>query len=248
MKHPDFDALVSMSRSGGAVRAETVEHVSTCADCSATLAWAAELRAAAAEATTLAAPAGTWTEIELRLDAGERMVLPAPRRSHGGTRAAAVAAGLVLCASVAAAIVPQTGVRAWIERQLGVAADVETTLPVDVPPPSAGLALPLRDGVMHVELSTPTAPLVLRLRVSDGSDIEIVATGGAAAAQFLAGTDRLEITGAAGGEITLLLPRSARLITIDAGGARAVEMRDARLSVYAPGADTIGTEVILPVR
>lgn len=245
MSHPDFDVLVGISRSE-AVRPEAMEHASTCEECSQTVAWAMAVRSAAAEATALAAPAGAWPAIEARLDAGERMLLPG-REAGGWTRAAAVAAGLVLCASVAAALVPQTGVRAWIERQIGIAAPVETSAPVEGAPASTGLALPLRDGVMHVELSTPAAPLVLRLRMSDGSDLEVHATGGAAAAQFLAGTDRLEITGAAGGEITLLLPRSARLITIDAGGVRAVELRDARLSVYAQGADTIGTEVILPV-
>lgn len=246
MNHPDLDALVGMSRSA-AVRPEAAEHVSTCAECSQTVAWAAEVRAVAAETTALTAPAGAWPVIEARLDAGERVLLPAAD-ARSWTRAAAVAAGLVLCASVAAALVPQTGVRAWIERQIGITAPVEMSVPVEGPSASTGLALPLSDGVMHVELSAPAAPLVLRLRMSDGSDLEVHARGGAAAAQFLAGTDRLEITGAAGGEITLLLPRSARLITINAGGVRAVELRDARLSVHAQGADTVGTEVILPVR
>lgn len=248
MSHPDLAELVGMSRSDHGMRPELTAHVSTCAACSETIAWAADVRAAAADATAVTVPPGAWTAIESRLEAGERMVLPGFRETRSRTRAAAVAAGLVLCASVAAALVPQTGVRAWLERQLDVVDVVDTPAPVADPAASAGLALPLSDGVMHVDLAAPAAPLVLRLRVSDGSDLEIRATGGAAAAQFLAGTDRVEITGAAGGEITLLLPRTARLITIDAGGVRAAEMRAGRLSVHAQRADTIGTEVILPVR
>ncbi|HEX2167681.1 MAG TPA: hypothetical protein VHG09_10660 [Longimicrobiales bacterium] len=253
MRHPDFDSLVSMSRTdtlhpGGA------DHVPSCAACAATVAWASDIRSAAVAATSLTAPESTWERIESRLDGGERLILPVARgTAHSRTRAAAIAAGLVLMASVGAALVPQTGVRAWIERHvLDVAAEQEPTEATispaaDPSPASAGLVLQLEDGAMHVNLTGAAAPLLLRLRLTDGPDVEVGATGVAAAAQFAAGSGSLEITGADGGEITLLMPRSARLMTVDIDGVRAVELRGGRLSVNAQ-ADTIGAEVILPVR
>jgi hypothetical protein len=251
--HPDFESLVGMSRSETA-RESAADHLSECAACSDTIAWAVDVRAAAAAATSLRAPAGAWTQIESRLERGERMILPGSAQATGGRRrAAAVAAGLVLLASAGAALVPQTGVRSWIERHLfdmpvaGTEAPAATA-PVDGPPSSAGFALQLVNGALHIELTSAAAPLLVRLQVTDGTDVEVSATGAAAGAQFLAGSGRLEITGAMGGEITLLLPRSARLITVDANGSRAVEMRSGRLTVHAEQADTTGTEVILPFR
>jgi hypothetical protein len=251
--HPDFELLVDMSRSGTA-HAGAAAHLAGCAECTDTVAWASGVRAAAAVATSFEAPAGAWSQIESRLDLGERLILPRPDATRSRrVRAAAIAAGLVLLASAGAALVPQTGVRAWIERHLLDMTPARTESPVVVPSPdaspsSAGLALQLVDGALHIDFTSAVAPLVVRVRVTDAADVEVSATGSAAGAQFLAGSGRLEIAGAAGGEITLLLPRSARLITIDADGIRALEMRGGRLTVHAEQADTTGAEIILSFR
>lgn len=254
MTHPDFDSLMSMSHTDAA-RAGDANHVSSCDECAATVAWAAEIRANAAAATSVTPPASAWGRIESRLDGGERLILPVVTRgtAHRRMRAAAIAAGLALTASVGAALVPHTGLGAWIERHVfdvmpeREPAATSVVPPADALPASVGLVLQLNDGAMHVDLTRAAAPLLLKLRLTDGAAVEIDATGIAATAQFVAGSGRLEITGAQGGEITLLMPRSARWMTVDIDGVRTVELRGGRLSVNAQ-ADTIGAEVILPVR
>jgi hypothetical protein len=104
------------------------------------------------------------------------------------------------------------------------------------------------NGVVHVELTAPAAPLQLRVRLGAGADLEILAARGAATARFIAGAGRIEIDGASNGEILLVLPRSARLITVDVDGVRALEARGLAMTVLVPRADTVGTELILPVR
>jgi hypothetical protein len=191
--------------------------------------------------------------MEARLDRGDTVVLPtdtaAPRSR---ARAAAIAAGLVLCASVVAALVPQTGVRVWLERQLlgEPAAAPTVTVPPALPasPDVAEIAVSPMNGVLHVELTSPAAPLQLRVRLGAGVDLEVMAARGAAAARFIAGAGRIEIVGAADGEILLVLPRNARLITVDVDGVRAIEARGPAMTVLVPRADTVGTELILPVR
>jgi hypothetical protein len=174
--------------------------------------------------------------------------MPAP---PSRARAAAIAAGLVLCASVAAALVPQTGVRVWLEQLLGAPATVPAAPAAPASDPAvavAEMAVSPVNGVVHVELTAPAAPLQLRVRLGAGADLEILAARGAAAARFIAGAGRIEIDGASNGEILLVLPRSARLVTVDVDGVRAVEARGSAMTVLVPRADTVGTELILPVR
>ena len=210
-------------------------------------AWSDAVRAAAADATSLSATPALWLAISARLDRGDVVVLPLGASHTGGRmRAAAVAAGLVLFAGVAAALVPQTGVRSWIERQLGIAAESEVVVPADIESVTQ-LALAPVNGALHVEVIGAAAPLRLRVRLADDAELDVRATGAASAAQFLAGSGTLEIAGATGGEIVLSLPRRARLITIDVDGARALELRNARLTVFAADADTVGADIILPL-
>lgn len=255
MRHPHTESIAR--HVDGTLRANAhrrvAAHVASCAICTESMSWMHDVRSTAAHATTLAAPATTWSDIEARLDRGDAVVLPtetaAPRRR---ARAAAIAAGLVLCASVAAALVPQTGVRVWLERQLlGESAAAPTvTVPAAAPasPDIAEMAVSPVDGVVHVELTSPAAPLQLRVRFGAGADLEVVAARGAATARFIAGAGSIEIEGASDGEILLVLPRTARLVTVAIDGVRAVEARGPAMTVLVPRADTVGTELILPVR
>jgi hypothetical protein len=213
--------------------------------------WMRDIRATAALATSLAAPATAWADIESRLERRDTVMLPTdipapPSRA----RAAAIAAGLVLCASVAAALVPQTGVRDWLEQLLGAPAAVPSPVAPTADPADAvaEMAVSPVNGVVHVELTSPAAPLRLRVRLGAGADLEILAARGAATARFIAGAGRIEIDGAANGEILLVLPRSARLVTVDVDGVRAIEARGSAMTVLVPRADTVGTELVLPVR
>lgn len=211
-------------------------------------AWMDAARAAAADATSLAAPPAAWSAIAARLDRGDVVVLPAGRTHRTRrARAAAVAAGLLLFAGVAAALVPQTGVRSWIERQLGHGVEAGPAAAPVADERVTRLALAPVNGAVHVHVVGAAAPLRLRVRLADVADLEVRASGEASAAQFLAGSGTLEIADAAGGEIVLSLPRRARLITIDVDGARALELRNARLTVFSANADTAGADIILPL-
>jgi hypothetical protein len=214
--------------------------------------WMRDIRATAALATTLAAPATAWAAIESRLERRDTVVLPPDIAAPSSrARAAAIAAGLVLCASVAAALVPQTGVRVWLEQLLGAPATVPAAPTAPAADPAvavAQMAVSPVNGAVHVELTAPAAPLQLRIRLGAGADLEILAARGAASARFIAGAGRIEIDGASNGEILLVLPRSARLVTVDVDGVRAVEARGSAMTVLVPRADTVGTELILPVR
>lgn len=252
MRHPNTESIVRHvdGTLSTTAHAGIAYHLTSCASCAATVAWMQGIRERAEQATAVSAPADAWRRIEARLARGDTVVLPldgpVPRTR---ARAAAIAAGLVLCASVVAAVVPQTGVRAWLGRHLG---GVRIPTPVDavpaVPSASAQMAVSPVNGIVHVELTAPAPPLQLRLRLGGGTDVEIVAAQGAATARFIAGVGRIEIEGASGGEILLVLPRNARVITVDIDGIRAVELRGEEMTVLVPRADTVGAELILPVR
>lgn len=255
MRHPDAESIVRHADGTLSANANrrVAEHVASCALCTESMDWMRDIRATAALATTLAVPAMAWADIEARLERRDTVVLPTDNAAPPSrTRAAAIAAGLVLCASVAAALVPQTGVRVWLEQLLGAPAAVpspaapasDTAVAVAV----AEMAVTPVNGVVHVELTAPAAPLQLRVRLGAGADLEILAARGAATARFIAGAGRIEIDGASNGEILLVLPRSARLVTVDVDGVRAVEARGSAMTVLVPRADTVGTELILPVR
>lgn len=253
MRHPDAESIVRHADGTLSANAHrrVAEHVASCAICTESMDWMRDIRATTALATTLATPATAWADIESRLERRDTVVLPAdmpapPSRS----RAAAIAAGLVLCASVAAALVPQTGVRVWLEQLLGAPAAVPSPAApaADAAVAVAEMAVSPVNGVVHVELTAPAAPLQLRVRLGAGADLEILAARGAAAARFIAGAGRIRIDGASNGEILLVLPRSARLVTVDVDGVRAVEARGSAMTVLVPRADTVGTELILPVR
>lgn len=253
MRHPHAESIVRHADGTLSANANrrVAEHIASCALCTESMDWMRDIRAAAALATTLTAPATAWTDIESRLQLRDTVMLPTDNAaSPSRARVAAIAAGLVLCASVAAALVPQTGVRIWLEQLLGAPAAVPSpAAPASDPAVVvAEMAVSPVNGVVHVELTAPAAPLQLRVRLGAGTDLEILAARGAATARFIAGVGRIEIDGASNGEILLVLPRSARLVTVDVDGVRAVEARGSAMTVLVPRADTVGTELILPVR
>ena len=251
MKHPGIDVLVGLMDGSlsASARQRTSLHVSSCATCAGTIDWMRATRDIASDATRLSAPPAAWSAIEARLDRGDTVLLPVaaePRRRPA--RAAAIAAGLILCASFAAALVPQTGLRTWIEQRFRTpepATPVDTTMAA---PAFTGMFVAPVNGVVHVELESPAAPLRLRVRRGDGARLEVMATGPAVDAQFVAGSGRIEIVNASGGEIQLVLPGSARVVTIAIDGATVLETRGTSMTVNAPHADTTGAEIILPIR
>lgn len=253
MRHPDAESIVRHADGtlSASANRRVAEHVASCALCTESMDWMGDVRATAALATTLTVPATAWADIESRLERRDTVMLPTDNAvPPSRARAAAIAAGLVLCASVAAALVPQTGLRVWLEELLGAPATVSSPAAPAADPEVAvaEMAVSPVNGAVHVELTAPAAPLQLRVRLGAGADLEILAERGAASARFIAGAGRIEIDGAANGEILLVLPRSARLVTVDVDGVRAVEARGSAMTVLVPRADTVGTELILPVR
>ena len=209
--------------------------------------WMQGVQNAARELTELRAPDDAWERISARLDAGDVVLLPDTAASDGRWRPAAAAALLLLCAGVAAAVVPQTGLRAWIESRLGGSSSANSAAP-PASVASAELMVPLAGGRVQVDITDASAPLRLRVRTGTADDLGVVAAGDAASARFVAGVGRLTIAGASGGEIILTLPQHAELVTIRVDGVLLLEARGAALTVLAPYADTVGAELILPIR
>jgi len=258
MAHPTLDRLRAFTAAEAAPseRARLAEHVLGCERCRATTHWIGAVRAGAESVTGVQADASAWDRIERRVAAGEVVLLPvAPARPVGGARPgwlrAAAAAIAVFVAAAGVAAIPGTPWNEWIRERIGAdapaAAGRSAAPPYDAASAVNELAVPLLAGALDVAIESPGAGLMLRVRLADEDEVGVRATGGAAGAQYRAGTGRLVIEDAAGGEIALTIPRSARLVRVSVDGAPWIEHRAGRLIVLAPEADTVGSDILLAV-
>lgn len=174
-----------------------------------------------------------------------------------GRRALARAALLVLgVAGIASATLPGSPVRRWIEERFGAgAADPARTLPpsadsarrAPAAEPLAGVEILPQDGRVRVVLNDIGPALRVRVRLADGEYVDVRGTGAAADAQFRTAPGRVSVTGAAGGEIHVALPRQVRHATVVAGGRTFLVKEGDQIRVLAPAADTTGPEIIFRV-
>ena len=72
-------------------------------------------------------------------------------------------------------------------------------------------------------------------------------SAGAAGAQFRSGNGRLTISGAAAGEFTLTIPRSLARARVEVNGSVYLSKERGQLHIFAPVADTVGSEIVLPI-
>jgi len=256
-RHPDIARLRRFVAGElvGAGRARTARHLEHCDACRRTSRWTDDVVHTAALATAPPAPADAWSAIERRVRRDEALILPVAGPTHAAApslRGARLAVLALLLASGLAAAVPGSPLRAWIER--AVRAVVTAT---DVRPPAGEPAattpevtyvLPAAAGTAVVALERPADGVELRVRVGAVDELEVHMRGAAVDAQVRTAAGRLTISGAMGGQVQVVLPAGLAAARIEVDGAVYLTKQGAAVTVLAAEADSLGPEIILPIR
>jgi hypothetical protein len=232
-------------------------HVAECLVCRDTIDWCDRVRSDARDATALPAPALAWESISQRIGAQEKVVLPAravPVLSYSDRRTYryAVAAALLISTVVAAAV-PNSPLRRWLNEAFSrPPAAVAPIMPLRSTPvapsePETVLIVQPMDESVTVVLEQPAPGVRLRVRVSESGAVEVRASAGAANAQFRSGNGRLTISNAAAGEVTLTIPQALPRARIEVDGSVYLSKERGQLRIFAPVADTVGSEIVLPI-
>jgi hypothetical protein len=122
------------------------------------------------------------------------------------------------------------------------------TTPVVAPvEPVTVLIVQPADESVTIVLEQPAPGVRLRVRVSESGAVEVRASAGAANAQFRSGNGRLTVSNVAAGELTLTMPQSLRRARIEVNGSVYLSKERGQLRIFAPVADTVGSEIVLPI-
>ncbi|HEV2149709.1 MAG TPA: hypothetical protein VGR37_20075, partial [Longimicrobiaceae bacterium] len=113
---------------------------------------------------------------------------------------------------------------------------------------SAGVSVLPELGRIQVVLTSPSPDLRIRVRLTDDSYSDVRATGAAAGARFRTGPGRVEVLGATGGEVEVVLPRTARSATVEVDGRPYFRKDGDGIRLLAPASDSSGSEVVFTVR
>lgn len=275
MRHPTFAELRSFAAAEAAPRGRrrTSAHLARCPRCRELVTWTREVTMAAAEATALPAPAGSWERIAARLAAGETVLLPTDGEAMISDQAgvprwhrspALRAALLVLVlAGVASATVPGSPLRAWIGRVLpfpaagseaGVASDADDPAAAapgtgaSVTRPDARIVVPLVDDALTIRIERPHPDLRIRVRVGGEPEVLVHASGGAAEGRFRRAAGRLTIEEAGEGEVVIGIPAGPGRVSLEVDGRLFLLKGAGQLQILAPAADTIGSEFVFTTR
>jgi hypothetical protein len=227
-------------------RAEVDRHVQDCAVCAAEL---EGLRAVSHKFTA------ALQQFDVAPDYGVDVVL-ACRKSRGqrylALRALAKAAVLVFVVGGAgAAAIPGSPVRAWVEDAwsnarslLGLAAETPSPAAVEVDRPelapgAAGIAVPLLDGRIRVDIQNAAPAALVRVVVTAGVDAAVTAEG----ASYRTGSGWIEVLGAGPGIIRIEIPQRAASAIVSVDGALKVLKEGDKLRLLTPAADSSGSEL-----
>lgn len=237
-RHPSFAALrrfesadVGGGEVGAAGDAGLSRHLAGCRRCQDTVRRIRAIRTGAAELLDPPVPEDGWTAIAERLDAGEAILLPdAGVPSSGRWFRARHLAGLalILTASAAAAVAapPIVTWAAGLFEPPPVTepSPVSEPSPVAEAPPETGVAAMPQSGRLLVKLTGNTSDVTVRVRRAPSPLLEVRGSGAATAAQFVLTGETVEVAGATGGTILILVPDgvTARLDT----GSRVVALDD----------------------
>lgn len=265
--HPGFRRLREFA--GGelapAERRRVAAHLAGCPRCRRAVASTRAVVAAAAEETAAAVPEGAWERILARRAAGEEVILPAadpapPARGGRASRALPRAAVLVLgVAGIASATILAPPLRPLWERAVGAdpaPVEADASRRPAAPPAArpaaedavAGMLVAPVDGAVAIVVERPHPDVRIRVRPGGGVQLAVRATGAAATALFRTGPGRVAIVEPGPGEVQVDLPRAVRTATLVVDGRPYLRMRDGRIHVLAPDADTAGSELVLRVR
>jgi hypothetical protein len=233
------------------VRAELAGHLAACAQCADE---AAALRAVNDRVRTALAVLDVPAPALASAPALRQRVAPAPA-ARGVARlrgSLSRAAGLVLVTvGAASAAIPGSPVRSWItgawdrvsslfvgERTAPVA-DAPVTVPAA---DEAYAAVALADGQVRVMLAQPTGVATLRVRLIDGNRARFFSTD--TGVRYVSATGRLEISEISGGDVTIELPRGARLATVEVAGVRMADVQAGNLRAHVPAMAASEAEVV----
>jgi hypothetical protein len=171
---------------------------------------------------------------------------------HVALRALAKAAVLVFVVGGAgAAAIPGSPVRAWVEDAwsgtksfLGLEAEIPSPgavaiEPLERAPESAGIAVPLVDGRIRIDIQNAAADALVQVVVTAGMDAAVTAEG----ASYRTGSGWIEVLGAGAGIIRIELPQEAASAIVSVDGAPRVLKEGAKLRLLTPAADSSGSEL-----
>lgn len=257
--HPRFERLARFAARDGAAddRGRTAAHISACPRCRATVTWVRNARTVLCAADGPTAPPSAWARIQARIEAGDVVLLPdanVPRRDARRpgrrSRRIAIAASLVLVAGATAAVTSGPA-RQWLERSIAAiaapargGAESDDVAATDVARRTT-VIVPAANGGVTVDINESHPALEVRIRTTDAPELEVEASGSAAAARFHSGTGRLTINEAGAGVLVVRLPHALDRATIGVDGQPYVIKRGDELRVLAPLADTAGSEIVL---
>jgi hypothetical protein len=250
--HPSFERLQRFATAESPPSADS-KHLADCSDCRHTVQWLRDTRGAAAALSERPAPAESWERIAARVSAGESVLLPTElvtqHRSVGARALWRAALGLLLLAGAAAAAFQGSALRRWAERLFSreAPAPIETAPVAPQPAREAVLLVEPNEGRVVLVLEQPRAGLRIHVRLSEVGAVEVRGRGAAADAQFRSGAGRLTIVEAAGGELDVTIPQSLAVMRIEVDGAAYLTKQGRQIRIFAPAADTVGSEFIFPI-
>lgn len=210
--HPRHAALREFESAdrAGAVDARLNRHLAECRRCQHAVRRIRSIRTGAAELLGPPSPADSWAAIEARLDRGDAVLLPDAGTPPGNRSFGArhVAALFLLTGAGAVAALTAPAAATWA---VGLFEDPSPAAPV----PEAGIATTPHSPDVLVTLIGNTSDVIVRTRPSRTPLLEVKGRGAAAEAEFVIAGETIEVVGASGGEILLLVPEgiTARLAT-----------------------------------
>lgn len=211
-RHPSRAALRQFESADRtrSVDGRVSRHLAACYRCQEAVRRIRSVRSGAAELFDPPPPADRWAAIRAQLDAGDAVLLPvagAPpmSRSPGIRRVAAL---FLLLSAGAVAAMAGPAILEW------AVAVVDGTPPADTAA-EAGIAATPQGSEVLVKLVGNMSAVSVRVRPSKSGLLEVTGRGAAAGAEFVLAGETVEIVGAEGGEVLLLVPEgiTARLTT-----------------------------------
>ena len=256
-RHPSFEQLSTVAVGTAQAHSNSLSaHVDDCPACRETVDWFERVRRTAVATTALPAPAMAWDSIAERIRAQERVLLPVNAMPavlrDTDRRSFRVAVAALLITSVVAAAVPTSPVRRWLREVVNrPGATVAPIPPVQTTPgapqPATVLIVQPLDQTVTIVLEQPAAGVRLRVRLVDGGAVEVRASAGATNAQFRSANGRLTVSNAQAGELTLTIPRTLERVRIEVDGSVYLSKEHGQMRIFAPVADTVGSEIVLPI-
>ena len=227
-------------------RAETAEHLLSCAECHRSYEELMQANALFAQSVSV---------LDVEPPATSPAVVRSLRgRARSGTLSFVKAAGLVLgFAAVASAAVPGSPVRDWIARvaQPAPLDEVESTEspiatpepgPVPAPTPAGVSIAPANDGAVEVTL-TGLEDVVIRLETIAGPRASVSVVGADRDPTFRTGAGTVEVLDAVGGAVYVRLPRDVEGARLFVDGRLYAGVGGGTLRIHVP-ADTTGGHII----